>query len=799
MSEAASSSVSFSGGGLDHVEVAVIGAGPAGLGAATNAAHHKLSHVLIERRELGNTVFDYQLGKLVMAEPAKLPLRSHVPFKQGSREEILEGWAKAVQGLGVNVVRAEVTKIERKDDKFYITTNGGSLTATNVVLAIGVQGTPRKLGVPGEDLPHVAYTLADPGAFKGYDVMVVGAGDAAIENALALADKNTVSLLNRGAEFPRAKEANGAKIMDAIRAGKVRHFMNSSVARVESDVAYIDTPDGEVALKCNHIIARLGGILPRGFLEGIGIQFSSKDPNAVPIVNGRYESSVPNLFVLGALIGYPLIKHAINQGHEVIEHILGNKVEPADQVLIDEKLKVLPGSPNDNLAMMRAKLPLFKDLSDAQFRELVIDSTVHQLAPGSVVFKRNDYTDSFFSIVSGEVTVQISPERGIPIGESNFFGEMGLLSGRRRVATIVVSKSAVLLESPRKQLLKLTNSVPSVKRSLDEVFMLRALETSVFPDADPAFLRELVKKARMKNFKKGDVLFKEGDMGDVLYVIRKGSLKVSRKNKRGADVTQTYVPAGHIVGEMALLSAADAPRSATVTAAVACETIILGKEEFLHLLDENPRVRKRVEELARMRQVENVVSEKGEQTGQLLDFMMTEGVTDADNILLIDSDLCVGCDNCEKACEATHHGFSRLDRKGGKSLANIQIPISCRHCENPLCMTDCPPDALTRLPDGEVIIRDSCIGCGNCVRSCPYGVIQLVHDHPDHGGFSLLRLFGLGKKSTEEGPAKAAKCDQCESLKGGPACVRACPTGAAMRVNPRRLLELVGKNRGKEG
>jgi thioredoxin reductase/CRP-like cAMP-binding protein/Fe-S-cluster-containing hydrogenase component 2 len=783
--------------GVVETEVAIIGAGPAGLGAATNAAYHKVSHLLIERKELGNTIFNYQLGKLVMAEPAKLPLRAHVPFEQGSREEILQGWNEAVTRLGVNVKRAEVTAIERLESGFKIVTSDGDVQARYVVLAIGVQGTPRKLGVPGENLPHVAYTLSDPAAFKGRDILVVGAGDAAIENALALCEQNTVSLLNRGAEFPRAKEANAAKIMEAIRAGKVKHFSNSAVAEVEPETVLIETPDGLVALKCNHIIARLGGILPRGFLAKCGIQFSSEDPSAVPIVNARYESSVPGLFVLGALIGYPLIKHAINQGHEVIEHILGNPVEPADQVLIDEKLKALPGQPKEILNDIRTRLPFFSELSDAQFRELVIDSTIHQLKAGDIVFERNDYTDTFFSIVSGQVAVEVDEQRRFLIDAGNFFGEMGLLSGRRRVARVRVTEDALLLESPRKQLLKLINSVPALKRTLDEVFMLRVLETQIFPDADPAFLTQLVKTATMKTFKKGEVLFREGDIGEQLFVIRKGSVKISRRNRQGVEVTQTYVPAGHLVGEMSLLSEEPAARSATVTAAVGCETIVLGKDEFQHLLYENPRVRQRVQELVRSRQAENVVAHTGEQTGRLLDFMMAEGVTDADNILLIDSDLCIGCDNCEQACEATHHGYSRLDRKGGKSFANIQIPISCRHCENPLCMLDCPPDALTRLPDGEVVIRDSCIGCGNCVRNCPYGVIQLVHDHPDHGAFNLLALFGLSKKNAEEGPAKAAKCDQCEGLRGGPACVRACPTGAAMRVNPRQLVTIAARREGR--
>ena len=128
-----------------------------------------------------------------------------------------------------------------------------------------------------------------------------------------------------------------------------------------------------------------------------------------------------------------------------------------------------------------------------------------------------------------------------------------------------------------------------------------------------------------------------------------------------------------------------------------------------------------------------------EYSGEVLNFVLSEGVSDADNVLLIDSDLCVGCDNCEKACAATHNGYSRLDRKGGKSFASVQVPISCRHCENPLCMLDCPPDALERQPDGEVVIKETCIGCGNCVTNCPYGVIQLVYDK-SKPSFSL---FGL--------------------------------------------------------
>jgi thioredoxin reductase/Fe-S-cluster-containing hydrogenase component 2/CRP-like cAMP-binding protein len=776
----------------EHFEIAIIGAGPAGIGAATSAAHHKIPHILFEKGQVANTIYDYQLRKHVMAEPARLPLRAHCRFEAGSREKILGEFEEDIAKQSVNLVRAEVTKIQKGGDVFELEYKGTKCTAKNVILSIGVQGSPRKLGVPGDDLPHIAYTLADPDAFTGRNIIVVGAGDAAIENAIALAENNSVSILNRGGEFARAKDANSKLILNAIAAGKIRCFYNSSAARIDNEFFYINTPDGEVASKCDHIIARLGCILPRKFLEGIGIQFPNSEPTAVPCVNGRYESNVPGLFILGALIGYPLIKQAINQGYEVVEHIRGNPVQPADQPLLEERFVDLPGGFADNFAKIQANLPLFKDLSEPQLREMLIDATLHNKAKGDVVFEKNDYTDSFWSIVTGSVEIDIGGNRKITLKQGDFFGEMGLISGRRRTATIRAGEpNTFLIETPRKQMVKLIASVNSVKRSLDEVFMLRALQTSIFPDVEGSFLSALVKRAKMKNFKKGDLFFKEGDIGDMLYVIRKGSAKISRLNRLGVDVAQTYIPAGNFVGEMAILKEEPLKRSATVTAAVACETIVIEKGDFLDLIKQFPAARERITRIADERRIENVTSEWDEEAGSLLDFMMKQGITDAENVLLIDSDLCVGCDNCESACAATHQGYSRLDRKGGKSFASIQIPISCRHCENPLCMLDCPPDALTRTSSGEVVIRDSCIGCGNCVSNCPYGVIQLVYDKS--AGFSLLAMLGLKKK--EKGPAKAAKCDMCHDLDGGPACVRACPTGAAMRVNPSKLIQIVNSKR----
>jgi len=181
-------------------------------------------------------------------------------------------------------------------------------------------------------------------------------------------------------------------------------------------------------------------------------------------------------------------------------------------------------------------------------------------------------------------------------------------------------------------------------------------------------------------------------------------------------------------------------------------------------------------------------------------FLVENGVGEATDVLLIDEHLCVGCDNCEKACADSHEGLSRLDREAGRTYAHLHVPTSCRHCEHPHCMADCPPNAIKRGPDGEVFIDESCIGCGNCVRNCPYGVIRLDAKPPKKPPLLSWLLFGAGPGPGEapyawrkkHGPKDAAKvaikCDMCSGIEGGPACVRACPTGAAIRVAPEKFL-----------
>ncbi len=806
----------------DRLEVAIVGSGPAGLSASAHAATMSMSHILLERTyHASDTIYKYQKGKFVMATPDILPLRSDLSFRAGKREEILDTWDEGLDFCGGKIrYNADVSKIVKQGDTFHLDLAGGdTIEAENVILSIGLQGNINKLRCEGADLPNVQYQLDDPEEYEAETIVVIGAGDAAIENAVALAKQNSVIIVNRRAEFARAKQGNLSLILSAIDKGDIQCYYSSSPLKVDSEGITLETADGEARVACDRIIARLGASPPRRFVEACGIEFPSDDPTALPEVSPKYESNVPGLYIIGALGGYPLIKQAMNQGYEVIEYIAGNDISPADEPLLVDKFSAMGDVDVVSvLSAIRETIPVFSELNPLLLRETMLDSQVHAFSEGETVFKRNDYSDTFYTIFMGQVGIQINvedPSQVVKLREGEFFGEMGLISGRRRSATVVAVTDCVVFETPRRTMLKLIQSVETVKRTLDKTSILRQIQTHLTPGVPAEDLEELVETAEIQNFKAGETLFKEGDAGNHMHLVRSGSCTVSMRIG-GREVVLSYVPSGNYVGEMALLS--KMPRSATVRAAHNTETICLSGEAFSAVMNDNTSIRNSVEVKFRERIRQNKLMEERPEAGNIIQFLTEQGLGEGTDVLLIDETLCIHCDNCEKACAETHDGLSRLAREAGASFASIHVPTSCRHCEHPHCMADCPPDAIHRAPDGEVYIDDSCIGCGNCKGNCPYGVIQMAAPPDQKFDIFSWLLFGKGPGPGEEVAydsylkqnrtaaaaddddqstimKKAVKCDMCKNLKGGAACVRACPTGAAARVSPEEFMTLATLSR----
>ena len=279
-------------------KIAIVGSGPAGLSAAGRAAQLGLSHVLLEKTDhLSDTIYKYQKGKHVMATPSQLVLRSDMDFEAGKREKVLGTWDEQAADHKINVkLNAEVKAISGREGRFHAHSDqwrDGRRPRTSSS-PIGTQGNPNMMRCEGGDLPHIQYQLDDPGEYVDEHIIVIGAGDAGIENALGLAadpaQGNTVSIINRSAEFARAKEANVDLLMEAGDAGRINILCETTPARIVPGFLYMETRDGEQKIKCDRIIARMGSSPPRKFVEGCGIEFTSEDRDAYPTLSPQFET-----------------------------------------------------------------------------------------------------------------------------------------------------------------------------------------------------------------------------------------------------------------------------------------------------------------------------------------------------------------------------------------------------------------------------------------------------------------------------------------------------------------------------
>ncbi|HJN78118.1 MAG TPA: NAD(P)-binding domain-containing protein [Myxococcota bacterium] len=265
------------------LDVVIVGSGSSGLAATVTAADLGLRYVTLEAAALANTFVTMTKGKLLLAEPGGVPLRSRVWFEECTREELLAKWRALVAEEGLEIHEHEkVTRVGGSEGAFEVETALATYRTRRVVLALGKAGNPRRLGVPGEREhgDRVHHRLLDPDDFRDRDVVIVGAGDVACEAAIALArdgsNRVTLSAIDEAFTYPKQRN------VDAVRAleeqGRLRILLSSEVTRFEDEVVEVRTADGVQSVPYDVVFEMIGAELPVGFLRSVGVRLDTDWP-----------------------------------------------------------------------------------------------------------------------------------------------------------------------------------------------------------------------------------------------------------------------------------------------------------------------------------------------------------------------------------------------------------------------------------------------------------------------------------------------------------------------------------------
>jgi CRP-like cAMP-binding protein/Fe-S-cluster-containing hydrogenase component 2 len=474
-------------------------------------------------------------------------------------------------------------------------------------------------------------------------------------------------------------------------------------------------------------------------------------------------------------------------------------------------------------------LPIFARMSGT-FLDLNRGAVVRRrLRPGEVICREGDFGSTAFYVLSGKVEVSIATPLGhsaarrgggsgrkgffrmltelvksppapradaaprtIPIdatvdldlsnpvaqlGPGDLFGEMTCLSFYPRSATVRAVEETVVLEMLR-NVLQMLQKDKVFKAELDHRYRARALDTHlrsvpILAGLSAAFVTRLRERVELVRFEPGQVICKQGEPADSFFLIRIGFVKVTQEFP-GGDLVVRYLNRPDYFGEIGLLG--EGVRTATCTALDHVEAVRIGSDDFGDMMREFPDIQAGLLEVARERTASDHKRDTTPNPVALDDFL-SQGLMQAQNLLVIDLEKCTRCDVCVRACADAHEGVTRLVRDGLR-YDKFLVATSCRSCRDPLCMVGCPVGSIRRHPESlEIIIEDWCIGCGLCATQCPYGNINLhpfkiVAEDPDHPG--------VMKAMVRE---KATTCDLSREYHE-PACVYACPHDALKRIEP---------------
>ena len=266
-------------GASDIYDLAIIGAGPAGIAASLQAKKEKLSFIALDQQDFGGTVLSYPRKKLVLTQPMEFPLYGKLKQREIEKEELLQLFRTALEQEGIDIrTGVKVENVRKNDDFFIIESSQGEYSTRRILLAIGRRGSPRKFNIPGEQSDKVFYSLLEPEHFDNSKILVAGGGDSAVEAALVLSEQpgNIVHIVYRRKNFSRLKEGNTIRIEKALAEKKVTALFNTDPIKIEKDRVFLKQNEREFHLDNDFVFIFIGGELPTEFLKKMGIDFARK-------------------------------------------------------------------------------------------------------------------------------------------------------------------------------------------------------------------------------------------------------------------------------------------------------------------------------------------------------------------------------------------------------------------------------------------------------------------------------------------------------------------------------------------
>ncbi len=455
----------------------------------------------------------------------------------------------------------------------------------------------------------------------------------------------------------------------------------------------------------------------------------------------------------------------------------------------------------DEWTQLLKQIPFLSVLPEAVIKEKLVFGKIPQaevpacvveIPVGDFAIREGDFGDTFYVVLTGTFAVEVWNDDGVPVQVSTiqrgaYFGEMAMIGRGMRTASVkALMPGCQVLEiykGPFDRMLKEDKS-GQLKKQLDDLYSRRTIEKFL---RENEFLREvadadkraMLDAAKLLRFEAMAEVYKAGAPATSLYFVRQGFLKAWRMEGDTESIL-AYLRDNDFFGDIELIEGR--ARTATVTAMEPVEVVELPRQAFANLYQRYPHIIKAYRKYDLEVRGASASTGGASRTGMMFTAdLIGLGVAQARSALIIDMDLCVRCGNCVQACSDLHNGYSRLIRRGkkltrreqGGSLQNLFFPNSCLHCRTPDCMAPCPVGSIARDKDGEVYIKDHCVGCGGCAKACEFGNISMVV---------------VGDKKAAKPKRLASKCDICRGY-DAPNCVYNCPQGAIVRIDPNEYFD----------